>query len=160
MVGRVRVSARYLESAAAWPLTLALAPLVLVAGEPLRRYVLARGRSARDRSWSVHVRRRRLRFLLLLVSNPLWIALTAPARWLLDRAGGGRRRRPPDAGVREPRRPGPVRPAGSIALAEPRTEPVIARLLGRVWPRPRRLDTREEPRRPSRVRRARGRLRR
>jgi hypothetical protein len=59
--------------------------------------------------------------------NPVWIALTAPARWLLDRirprAGHGRRRGngngPPPAGVREPRRPRPDQPAGAMALPEP-----------------------------------------
>lgn len=30
--------------------------------------------------------------------------------------------RPPEAGVREPRRPRPTMPAAAIALAEPRTE--------------------------------------
>ena len=34
---------------------------------------------------TVQVSWRRPRFWLLVVSNPLWIALTAPARWLLDR---------------------------------------------------------------------------
>ena len=172
-VGRGHAWARFLESAATWPLTVALAPLVVVAGESLRLYALCRpatpGRSRpgarlggfdRGRSWSVHVPRRRHRFLILLVSNPLWIALTAPARWLLDRAGGRRRQRPPDTGVREPRRPRPVWPAGSIALAEPRTEPIVARLLGTLRPRLRRRDTYEEPRRPSRVSRAHGRQRR
>ena len=59
-------------------------------------------------------------------ANPLWIALTAPARWLLDRnrpRAGSRRGRggngPPGAGVREPRRPLPDPPAGAMALPEP-----------------------------------------
>src|SRR5437763_1373626 len=78
---------------------------------------------------TVQVSWRRPRFWLLVVSNPLWIALTAPARWLLDRASGfGHRgwRGPPAAGVREPRRPKPGLPDGSVALAEPRTVPVTA----------------------------------
>jgi hypothetical protein len=61
-----------------------------------------------------------------VLANPLWIALTAPARWLLDRVrprAGGRRGRggngPPGAGVREPRRPLPDLPAGAMALPEP-----------------------------------------
>jgi hypothetical protein len=61
------------------------------------------------------------------LGNPLWIALTAPARWLIalarPLAGRGRRGNgngPPLAGVREPRRPRPDRPAGAIALDEPR----------------------------------------
>jgi len=60
------------------------------------------------------------------LGNPVWIALTAPARWLIDRvrplAGRGRRGNgngPPNAGVREPRRPRPDQPAGAIALPEP-----------------------------------------
>jgi hypothetical protein len=67
----------------------------------------------------------------------LWIALTAPARWVRSHFGlgmagpalrwrfGGRfwfRRRPPVAGVREPRRPRPVLPSAAVALAEPRTD--------------------------------------
>ncbi|MGN6172758.1 MAG: hypothetical protein ACTHPS_07375 [Streptosporangiaceae bacterium] len=61
------------------------------------------------------------------LANPVWIALTAPARWLigLARPLAGRRRRgngngPPLAGVREPRRPRPDQPAGAMALPEPR----------------------------------------
>ena len=60
------------------------------------------------------------------LENPVWIALTAPARWLINRvrplAGLGRRGNgngPPPAGVREPRRPRPDQPAGAIALPEP-----------------------------------------
>jgi hypothetical protein len=61
-----------------------------------------------------------------VLANPVWIALTAPARWVLDRlrprAGSGRGRGgtgPPGAGVREPRRPLPDLPAGAMALPEP-----------------------------------------
>jgi len=61
-----------------------------------------------------------------VLTNPVWIALTAPARWVLDRIrprAGGRRGRggngPPGAGVREPRRPLPDLPAGAMALPEP-----------------------------------------
>jgi hypothetical protein len=60
------------------------------------------------------------------LANPVWIALTAPARWLIGRvrplAGHGRRGNgngPPPAGVREPRRPRPDQPAGAMALPEP-----------------------------------------
>jgi len=72
---------------------------------------------------------------MLWVTNPLWIALTAPARWLLDRVASlraGPGHQPPAAGVREPRRPPPGRPSGSVALAEPRTEPIVARLPATV----------------------------
>ena len=61
------------------------------------------------------------------LANPFWIALTAPARWLIGLvrplAGRGRRGNgngPPLAGVREPRRPRPDQPAGAMALPEPR----------------------------------------
>jgi hypothetical protein len=50
-------------------------------------------------------------------------ALTAAfqkARDLLSRRW--RPSRPPEAGVREPRRPRPTLPAAAIALSEPRTE--------------------------------------
>jgi len=147
------------QSAAALLLTAALAPVIMVAGEPLRRYVLARPAARPSRpatqaamishgpAGTVQVFWRRPGFWLLVVSNPLWIALTAPARWLLDRAGGlGHRgwRGPPAAGVREPRRPKPGLPGGSVALAEPRAEPVLARLLGAAVRRPGRPQDREE----------------
>src|SRR5258707_10932134 len=140
------------QSAAALLLTVAFAPLIMVAGEPLRRYVLARPAARPPGPGYRRLRRPRPgtraamiahgpegtvqgfwfrpRFWLLVVSNPLWNALTAPPRWLLDRANGfGHRgwRGPPGAGVREPRRPKPGLPGGSVALAEPRAEPVLAR---------------------------------
>lgn len=49
-------------------------------------------------------------------------ARAAAIQWvknLLSRRGPAR---PPDAGVREPRRPRPTLPSAAIALAEPRTE--------------------------------------
>jgi hypothetical protein len=144
---------QFLQSVGALLLTVALSPLIVVVGEPLRRYVLARpvARSAWYRvprqsgpvarvamlscgpAGTAQVSWRRHRFWMLLVSNPVWIALTAPARWLLDRGSGfgyWGRRGPPAAGVREPRRPEPGMPGGSIALAEPRALPVLVRLLG------------------------------
>jgi len=48
--------------------------------------------------------------------------LTRQLRRLLGRFGRGQR---PPAGVREPRRPRPTLPAGSVALAEPRVRPRI-----------------------------------
>jgi hypothetical protein len=164
------------QSAAALLLTVAFAPLIMVAGEPLRRYVLARPAARPSRpGWyrtlrrsrpgtqtatfshgpagTVHVFWHRPRFWLLVVSNPLWIALTAPARWLLDRASVFGRRGwpgPPAAGVREPRRPKPALPSGSVALAEPRAEPVLARLLGTAVRRPGRRDDHEELRQQGR----------
>lgn len=98
-------------------LVVVLAPAVLVAGEPVNRYYLSSLRRGD--------RRRGLRRALL--GNPVWIALTAPGRWLLDhlrpRTGSrrGRGNGPPGAGVREPRRPLPDLPAGAMALPEPRS---------------------------------------
>jgi hypothetical protein len=141
-------------------LTAVLSPLIVVAGEPVRRRVLAR---AAGPGWN-RVRRRpvatdsygpaatervlrgRNRFWVVLVSNPLWIALTAPGRWLTDRVSGYPRRGrpgPPAAGVREPRRPRPSLPGGAVGLAEPQTAPVIARLLGTAARRLRRAEDRE-----------------
>jgi hypothetical protein len=53
--------------------------------------------------------------------------LTAALQWLRDLLRSGRPSRPPEAGVREPRRPKPILPAAAIALAEPRTE--VRRLI-------------------------------
>jgi len=139
---RGRAARHFLRAAAIWLFVVASSPLVVVAGESVRRYVLASPAARPTRRRAGRVRR----FLMLVVTNPLWIALTAPARWLIDRAGGHRRRPwrpPPDARVREPRRPGPGRPSGSVALAEPRAEPVIARLLGTASRGPRHGDGRE-----------------
>jgi hypothetical protein len=79
------------------------APVILVAGEPVNRHVLRRVRLSAaagpaavlrhgDRSArAVAVRLPAPASLLLVViSNPLWIALTAPGRWVSDRF-----RRPP-----------------------------------------------------------------
>jgi hypothetical protein len=129
-------------------LIVVLAPAVLLFGELVNRHYL-RGLPGRER---IKVRRRGLpgrrerlvvryagpgpaayaaatpkrRVARRVLANPLWIALTAPARWLLDRLrprAGGRRGRggngPPGAGVREPRRPLPDLPAAAMALPEP-----------------------------------------
>jgi hypothetical protein len=129
-------------------LIIVLAPAVLLFGELVNRHYL-RGLPGRER---IKVRRRRLsrrrarmvvryagpgpaayalatrdrKVARRVLANPLWIALTAPARWLLGhvrpRAGGRRGRGgngPPGAGVREPRRPLPDLPAGAMALPEP-----------------------------------------
>ena len=170
---------QFLQSVVALLVTVAFSPLVVVAGEPVSHYVLARPVAGPTRlGWhrvprrsgvamfsygqagTVHVFWRRHSFWMVLVSNPLWIALTAPARWLLDRASGfGHRgwRGPPAAGVREPRRPKPGLPGALVALAEPRAEPVLARLLGTAARRPGRRDDREELRQQRRAgRRRRG----
>jgi hypothetical protein len=125
---------------------IALSPLVLLAGELVNRHYLGswRAGAARplgrrpvaarrltagtvrySRVCSVTSGHRLAPLATPFLVNPLWIALTAPARWLLGRrrprAGrrGGGSGRPP-AGVREPRRPRPDVPAGVIALPEPR----------------------------------------
>jgi hypothetical protein len=129
-------------------LIVVLAPAVLLFGELVNRHYLRGLPPDRDR---VLVRRRglpgrRKRLVVRyagpgraayasairnrkaarrVLANPLWIALTAPARWLLDRVRprAGRRGRggngPPGAGVREPRRPLPDLPAAAMALPEP-----------------------------------------
>jgi hypothetical protein len=150
---------RFLRAAAVLLLTVALSPLIVVAGEPLRRRVLAgpngyrvRRPGARQRaavfSYGAVPAMRRPGLWMVLVSNPLWIALTAPSRWLLDRSSGYRHRggrdSPPAAGVREPRRPKPDLPGAAVALAEPRAEPVLARLLGSAVRGPGHRDDRAE----------------
>jgi hypothetical protein len=141
---------RALASGTVTVLVIVLAPAVLVFGELVNRHYLRGLPPGRDR---VLVRRRGLpgrrrgrvavrhlgpgraaravairdhKVARRVLANPLWIALTAPARWLLDRVlllAGGRRGRggngPPGAGVREPRRPLPVLPAAAMAIPEP-----------------------------------------
>ena len=137
-----RRAGRLLASCVVTLFVLALAPAVLLAGELVNRHYIGRLPGGRDR---ILVRRREHVMLRNLgpagaalpvvftghpvarriLANPLWIALTAPARWLLDRIKpcAGRRGRggngPPGAGVREPRRPLPDPPAGAMALPEP-----------------------------------------
>jgi hypothetical protein len=48
--------------------------------------------------------------------------LATAIRWIRDLLSRSRPWRPPDGGVREPRRPRPTLPAAAIALAEPRTK--------------------------------------
>ena len=102
-------------------LIIVLAPAVLLGGELVdRRY--RRARIVSGLAW------RATRPVDRVLFNPFWIALTAPARGLLDHIrplAGSRRGRdgnggPPGAGVREPRRPLPDLPAGAMALPEPR----------------------------------------
>jgi hypothetical protein len=140
---------RALASGTVTVLIIVLAPAVLLFGELVNRHYLGGLPPGRDR---ILMRRRGLRRCRVRVvvryagpgraayamaaqdrkvarrvlANPLWIALTAPARWLFDRLrpwAGGRRGRggngPPDAGIREPRRPLPDLPAGAMALPEP-----------------------------------------
>jgi hypothetical protein len=146
MVGRL------LAGCAVSLLVIVLAPAVLLFGELVnRRYwrgmragrdqILVRGRLGLRRHrvvvrqlgprWAVGAAsatvHRRGTVARMVLSNPLWIALTAPARWLFDhlrpRARGRGGNGPPGAGVREPRRPLPDPPAGAIALPEPHPGP-------------------------------------
>jgi hypothetical protein len=90
-------------SLAVWPLTIILSPVILVAGEPVNRYVMRRVRGSAAAgpaavtghgdgpARAVVVRLSAPASLLwVLISNPLWIALTAPGR-----RAGDRFRRPP-----------------------------------------------------------------
>jgi hypothetical protein len=133
--GRIRrgrvVVARTLIFCAVTLAVIALAPVIVLVGEPLRRHYLRRLSGPPRRVLE-----------RVVIANPVLIALTAPSRWAIDRVGGlraggsggrgfgrfGRRGGqgdggwPPSAGVREPRRPKPNAPAGAIALAEPRQQ--------------------------------------
>ncbi len=142
-----RIAGRAVASAVVTVLLIVLAPAVLLFGELVnRRYlrglpvaqarILVRRRGWPRRRRAVVVRRagpgrgayagatRNRKVARRVLAHPLWIALTAPARWLLDRVrprAGGRRggNGPPGSGVREPRRPLPDLPAGAMALPEP-----------------------------------------
>jgi hypothetical protein len=92
-------------SLAVWPLAVILSPVILVAGEPVNRYVMRRVRlraaagpaavtrhgDRQARAVAVHLPAT-ASLLLVVISNPLWIALTAPGRWVSDQF-----RRPPSA---------------------------------------------------------------
>jgi hypothetical protein len=129
---------------------IAVAPLIVLVGEPLRRHYLRRlSRPPLRMRSGVAASRLGLPFrscagwrqhslARVIIANPVLIALTAPGRWVIDQVGGlssrgsggrgfggfGRRggNWPPPAGVREPRQPKPNAPAGAVALAEPRQQ--------------------------------------
>jgi hypothetical protein len=109
-------------------LIIVLAPVVLLCGELVNRRYRRRRRAGHPSSSGLRLVVARRDRAAILLNNPVWIALTAPGRWVLDRLRprvGGRRGRgwngPPGAGVREPRRPMPDLPAGAMALPEPRS---------------------------------------
>ena len=96
---------RAVISLALWPLIIIFSPVILLAGEPVNRYVMRRVRwdaatvtrvtVVSHGDWSAHAvapSRLPLHVFLLFsaMRNPLWIALTAPGRWVSDRF-----RRPP-----------------------------------------------------------------
>jgi hypothetical protein len=100
---QARLVTRAAISLAVWPLAIIFSPLILVAGEPVNRYVMRRVRRSAAagpgantghgdqpaRAVAVHLPAR-ASVLLVVISNPLWIALTAPGRWVSDQF-----RRPP-----------------------------------------------------------------
>ena len=82
---------------AMWPVIIALSPVILLVGEPMNRYVMRRLRGApiagvavvRTGNQSARVVTPvRLTLAsslpLTVISNPMWIALTAPGRWVAD----------------------------------------------------------------------------
>jgi hypothetical protein len=79
-----------------WPLTIIFSPVILLAGEPINRYVMRRVRRSASTARAAVVGPSRAvaspvelpphaSLLLTVISNPLWIALTAPGRWVGDR---------------------------------------------------------------------------
>ena len=97
-MSRPRPIARAVISLALWPLIIIFSPVIVLAGEPVNRYVMRRvrrsastagmpvvrhsGRSARAAAVRLPLR---TSLLLTVMSHPLWIALTAPGRWVSDR---------------------------------------------------------------------------
>jgi hypothetical protein len=84
-------------SLALWPLIIIFSPVIVLAGEPVDRYVLRVRRTASaaqmaavrhsgqpTRAAAVRLPLR-TSLLLTVISHPLWIALTAPGRWVNDR---------------------------------------------------------------------------
>jgi hypothetical protein len=77
-------------SVALWPLIIILSPVILLAGELVNRYVMRRVRPSASTAraavvWHSGQLPPHTSFLLTVISNPLWIALTAPGRWVNDR---------------------------------------------------------------------------
>jgi hypothetical protein len=89
---------RRVISLALWPLIIIFFPVVLLAGEPVNRYVMRRvrrsastaqadaaGQAGRPARATAVWLPQRTSLLVTVISNPLWIALTAPGRWAGDR---------------------------------------------------------------------------
>ena len=84
---------------AVWLVIITLSPVILLAGEPVNRYVRQRlcrsapitravvVRTGNQSAWAATPVRLTLpsSLLLTVISNPLWIALTAPGRWVADK---------------------------------------------------------------------------
>jgi hypothetical protein len=87
-------------SLALWPLIIIFSPVIVLAGEPVNRYVMRVRRRASSAQMAVvrhsgrPARAAAVRLplhtslLLTVISNPLWIVLTAPGRWISDRFRG------------------------------------------------------------------------
>lgn len=97
---RLGLVTRAVISAALWPLIISLSPVILLAGELVNQYVMRRILPSASTAqvtvvWysrppaPAHPAAVRLplhiSFLFTIISNPLWIALTAPGRWVNDR---------------------------------------------------------------------------
>jgi hypothetical protein len=86
-------------SLAPWPLIIVFSPVILLAGEPVSQYVMRRmlhgataapvpvvGHNASPaRAVVPMILSPRVSLLFSVITNPLWIALTAPGRWVHDR---------------------------------------------------------------------------
>lgn len=126
-------------------LALLLAPVVVLAGDPVLQRHRRGGDILRGRGGWLVAQNHRLNLAIFQFSmHPLVIALTAPARWARPRLRELRRRvrwalrsraarrrgwdglnerlfpdDPGLSGVREPRRPRPTPPADAVALRQP-----------------------------------------
>jgi hypothetical protein len=106
-MSRSRSVTRAIIAVAQWPLIIIFSPVILLVGELVNRYVMRRVRRAASDAQIAFVRLggqppraavvrlpQRAPLLLAVISNPLWIALTAPGRWVSDQFRG----HPPRAG--------------------------------------------------------------
>ena len=97
-MSRPRPTTHAVISLALWPLIIIFSPVILLAGEPVNRYVMRQVRRSASTAQIPVVRHGglaaraaavrlplRTSLLLIVISNPLWIALTAPGRWVSDR---------------------------------------------------------------------------
>jgi len=88
-------------SLALWPLIIIFSPSIVLAGEPVNRWVMRRMRRSASTAQMAVVRHSgrparaaaaplpvHASLLVTVISNPLWIALTAPGRWVSDRFRG------------------------------------------------------------------------
>ena len=86
--GEVRRAGRVAHatiSLTTWPLVIVFSPVVVLVGEPVNRYVMRRVRRKASTAQAAIRLSLHSSLLLIVISNPLWIALTAPGRWVTDR---------------------------------------------------------------------------